>query len=97
MSMSSESSTSAPSTANLAIPNLRLLHHRSGILLQKRALESDICRHYTAHDTFIFMASVETLKEVHELTKYVDSRWVALPHCSGARTAETTVGMPSNG
>ena len=48
-------------------PNLRLLNQRSGILIQKRALESDIRRHYTGHDTFKFMAGVETLKEVHEV------------------------------
>ena len=47
--------------------NLRLLHHRSGILIQKRALKSDIRRHYTGHDTFKFMAGVETLKEVQEV------------------------------
>ena len=50
-------------------PNLRLLNHRSGILIQKRALESDIRRHYTGHDTFKFMAGVETLKEVHEVCR----------------------------
>ena len=50
-------------------PNLRLLNHRSGILVQKRALDSDIRRHYTGHDTFKFMAGVETLKEVHELCR----------------------------
>ena len=50
-------------------PNLRLLNHRSGILIQKRALDSDIRRHYTGHDTFKFMAGVETLKEVHELCR----------------------------
>ena len=43
--------------------------HRSGLLIQKRALESDICRHYTGHDTFNFMASVQTLKEVHEVCR----------------------------
>ena len=48
-------------------PNLRLLNHRSGILIQKRALESDIRQHYTGHDTFKFMAGVETLKIVHEV------------------------------
>ena len=50
-------------------PNLRLLNHRCGILIQKRALESDIRRHYTGHDTFKFMAGVETLKEVHEVCR----------------------------
>ena len=50
-------------------PNLRLLNHRSGILIQKRALESDIRRRYTGHDTFKFMAGVETLKEVHEVCR----------------------------
>ena len=50
-------------------PNLRLLNHRSGILIQKRALESDIRRLYTGHDTFKFMAGVETLKEVHEVCR----------------------------
>ena len=50
-------------------PNFRLLNHRSGILIQKRALESDIRRHYTGHDTFKFMAGVETLKEVHDLCR----------------------------
>ena len=50
-------------------PNLRLLNHRSGILIQKRALDSDIRRHYTGHDTFKFMAGVETLKEVHEVCR----------------------------
>ena len=49
--------------------NLRLLNHRSGILIQKRALESDVGRHYTGHDTFKFMATVETLKEVHEVCR----------------------------
>ena len=48
-------------------PNLRLLDHRSGILIQKRVLESDLRRHYAGHDTFNFMASVKTLKEVHEV------------------------------
>ena len=48
-------------------PNPRLLNHRSGILIQKRALGSDTRRHYTGHDTFKFMAGVETLKEVHEV------------------------------
>ena len=50
-------------------PNLRLLNHRSGILIQKRALESGICGHYTGHDTFKFMAGVETLKEVHKVCR----------------------------
>ena len=50
-------------------PNLRLLNHRSGILIQKRALDSDIRRHYTGHDTLKFMAGVETLKEVHEVCR----------------------------
>ena len=50
-------------------PNLRLLNHRSGILIQKRALESNIRRHYTGHDTFKFMAGVATLKEVHEVCR----------------------------
>ena len=50
-------------------PNLRLLNHRIGILIQKRALESDIRRNYTGHDTFKFMAGVETLKEVHEVCR----------------------------
>ena len=55
-------------------PNLQLLNHRSGILIQKRALESDNRRHYTGHDTFNFMASIETLKEVHEVCRLqVDS------------------------
>ena len=31
-------------------PNLRLLDNRSGILIQKRALESDIRRHYTVNN-----------------------------------------------
>ena len=50
-------------------PNLRLLNHRSGILIQKRALDSDIRRHYTGHDTLKFMAGVETLNEVHEVCR----------------------------
>ena len=50
-------------------PNLRLFNHRSGILIQTCALESDIRRHYTGHDTFKFMAGVETLKEVHEVCR----------------------------
>ena len=50
-------------------PNFRLLNHRSGILIQKHALDSDIRRHYTGHDTFKFMAGVETLKEVHEVCR----------------------------
>ena len=50
-------------------PNLRLRKHQSGILIQKRALESDTRRHYTGHDRFKFMAGVETLKEVHEVCR----------------------------
>ena len=50
-------------------PSLRLLNHRSGILIQKRALKSDICRKYTGHYTFKFMAGVETLKEVYEVCR----------------------------
>ena len=50
-------------------PNLRLLNHRSGILIQKGVLESDIRRHYTGNDTFTFMAGVETLKEVNEVSR----------------------------
>ena len=50
-------------------PNHGLLNHRSGILFQKRALESDIRRHYTGHDTFRFMAGVETLKGVHTVCR----------------------------
>ena len=50
-------------------PNLRLLNHRSGILIQKRALESETRRHYKGHDTFKFMAGVETLNEVHEVCR----------------------------
>ena len=50
-------------------PNLRLLNHRSSMLIQKRALESNVCRHYTGHETFKFMASVETLKEMHEVCR----------------------------
>ena len=46
-------------------PNLRLINHRSGILIQKRALERDVPRHYTGRDTLKFMASVQPLKEVH--------------------------------
>ena len=60
-------------------PNLRLLNHRSGILIQKRALEKDIRRHYTGHDTFKFMARVETLKEVHEVCR---------PHVDPSSTLE---------
>ena len=41
----------------------------SGILIHKRALESDTRRHYTGHETFKFMAGVETLKEVHEVCR----------------------------
>ena len=48
-------------------PTVRLLNHQCGILIQKRALESDVRRHYTGHDTFKFMASIEALKEVHEV------------------------------
>ena len=55
-------------------PNLQLLNHRSGILVQKRALESDTRRHYTGHDTFKFMAGVKTLKEVHELCRLQEHR-----------------------
>ena len=47
-------------------PNPRLLNHRSGILIQKRALESDIRRHYRGHDNFKFMTGVETLKKGQE-------------------------------
>ena len=50
-------------------PNLRLLNHRSGILIQKRALESDVRRNHAGHDTFKFMAGVETLKEVHKVCR----------------------------
>ena len=50
-------------------PNLRLLNPRSGILVQNGALESDTRGHYTGHDTFKFMAGVETLKEVHEVCR----------------------------
>ena len=50
-------------------PNCRLLNHRSGILIQKRALQSDIRQHHTGHDTFKYMAGVETLKEVHEVCR----------------------------
>ena len=67
MSMFSYSSTSALSTAGLVIPIFDLINHRSEVLFQKRAFESDICRNYTRHDTFKFMGSVETLKEVHEV------------------------------
>ena len=58
-----------PVDGRLGDPNLRLINHRSGILIQKRALESDICRHYTGHATFNFMASAEMLKEVHEVCR----------------------------
>ena len=37
--------------------------------ITKRALDSDIRRHYTGHDTFKFMAGVETLREVHEVCR----------------------------
>ena len=47
--------------------NLRLINHASGLLVQKRALESNIHGHYKGHDTFKFMAGVETLKEVQEV------------------------------
>ena len=50
-------------------PNLRLLNHPSGIMVQKCALENDTRRHSTGHDTFKFMAGVETLKEVHEVCR----------------------------
>ena len=50
-------------------PNLRLINHGSGILIQKRALKSDVCRHYMGHDTFKFIASIRTLKEVHEVRR----------------------------
>ena len=50
-------------------PTLRLLYHRSGALIEKRAPESDICRHYTGHYTFKFMAGVKTLKEVHKVCR----------------------------
>ena len=50
-------------------PNLRWLNHRSGILIQKRALETDVYRHYTGRDTFKFIASVETPKGVHEVCR----------------------------
>ena len=50
-------------------PNLPFINHRSGILIQKRALESDIRRHYTGDDSFKFMASVETLKEVLQVCR----------------------------
>ena len=46
-----------------------MLNHESCILIQKRALESDIGRHYTGHDTFKLMAGVETLKEVHQVCR----------------------------
>ena len=39
----------------------------SGILIRIGTLESNICRHYTGHDPFKCMASVETLKEVHQV------------------------------
>ena len=51
------------------VPNLRLLNHRCGILIQKHALESNVRRHYTGHDTFKFMASIQTLKAVHEVCR----------------------------
>ena len=47
-------------------PKLRLFNHRSGILIQKTALGSDVRLHYTGHETLKFLASVKTLKEVHE-------------------------------
>ena len=66
VNMSSYSSTSAPSTVGLVIPTFDC----SIIdLIQKRALENDIRRHYTGNDTFKFMAGVEMLKEVHEVCR----------------------------
>ena len=50
-------------------PNLRLINHRSGVLIQKHAFESDTCRHYTGHHAFKFMASVDTLKKVHKVCR----------------------------
>ena len=58
-----------PLNGRLGDPNPRLLNHRSGILIQKRALESNIRQHYTGHDTFKFIAGVETLKEVDEVCR----------------------------
>ena len=40
-------------------PKLRLLNHRSGILIRKSALESDVRRHYAGYDTHKFMARAE--------------------------------------
>ena len=51
-------------------PNLSLIHHRSGVVIQKRAFESDIRRHYTGHHTFKFMANAETLKGVYEVCTF---------------------------
>ena len=75
-------------------PNLQLLKHRSGILVQNCALESDICRHYTGHDTFKFMAGVETLKEVQEVCRLQVDRSSTF---QWGTTAGWTVGTPSNG
>ena len=86
-------------------PNLRLLNHRSDILVQKRAPESDTRRHYTGHDTLKFMAGVETLKEVHEVCRHQVDRSSTfevghglLIRQSGCQVmADSTVWMPSNG
>ena len=48
-------------------PNLCLINHGSRVLIQKRIFQRDIRRHYTGHDTFKLMASVETMKELHEV------------------------------
>ena len=58
-----------PFDSRLGDPNHRLINHRCGILIQKHAFEGNIRRHYTGHDTLKFMASVETLKEVHEVCR----------------------------
>ena len=59
-------------------PNLRLLNHRSGILIGKRALESNVRGHYTGHNTFEFMASVSPLKEVHKVCRLQVDGWSTL-------------------
>ena len=74
-------------------------------MIQKRALDSDIRRHYTGHDTFMFMAGVETLKEVHEVCRLPVDRsftftWGTdcgfdMSRCQVM--ACSTVWMPSNG
>ena len=94
VNMSSYSSTSAPSTVELVI-----LTFDCSIIDLVSCFRSVPSKVAFVDTTRVMTPSSSWLasRRRRKCTKYVDSKWTAHPHSSGARTAKVTPRTSSNG